>query len=167
MSIIGSTRQLIQTNWLIYTGMGHFKDFVESNDSDARASIRKLPKSHRALVRGFSLNFHPSGTLKGDEGHIGKVEELPNKKNITVASPWYYPREFALLHEIAHLVYAKYLKGTDREKKWNALCMKTKGKVKQNCEEIFCHTYANYYSHNQVVKHDHESLEEFIKKLPK
>ena len=146
--------------------MGDFRDFFESNETDARASIGKLPRSHQALVRGFSLNFQPAGTLKGDDGHIGKVEDTPRRK-ITLASPWYYPREFALLHEIAHLVYAKWIKGTKLEKEWNRLCLGTKGKVKQNCEEIFCHSYASYYSHNKVVKHDHENLESFIKKLPK
>ena len=147
--------------------MGHFKEYMESNEGDARASIRSLPKSHRALVRGFSLDFHPSGTLKGDDSHIGKVEDMPGKNKITLASPWFYPREFALLHEIGHLVWAKYVKGTKLEKQWNAICGRTKGKVKQNNEEVFCHSYANTYSHNKVVKHDHGNLESFIRKLPK
>lgn len=147
--------------------MGQFKEFMESNKSDAKTSIQNLPKSHRALVHGFGLNFDPNGTLKGDNEHIGKVENMPGKKKITLASPWYYPREFALLHEIGHLVWAKYVQGKPLEKHWSNICNKTKGKVKQNCEEIFCHSYANTYSHNKMTKHDHPELESFIKKLPK
>lgn len=147
--------------------MGHFKEFMESSKNDAKTSIYSLPKSHRNLVRGFSLNFHHNSTLKGDDGHIGKVENMPGKKKITLASPWYYSREFALTHEIAHLVYAKYVKGTKLETDWNKLCSKTKGKVRQNYEEIFCHTYANTYVHNKFVKHTHSQLEKFILDLPK
>jgi hypothetical protein len=146
--------------------MGEFREFIESNESDAKASIRKLPRSHRALVRGFSLKFHPSGTIKGDDGHIGKVEDAP-KKRITVASPWFYPREFALLHEIAHLVWAKFVKGKPLEKKWLRIYKNTKGRVKQNAEECFCHAYANYYGHNQILKHDHQAWDDFIRHLPK
>jgi hypothetical protein len=147
--------------------MGQFKEFMESNESDARETIRKLPKSHRQLVRGFSLSFHPNGTLKGDNEHIGKVENMPGKKKITLAAPYYYPREFALLHEIGHLVYARYVKGTKLEKQWMSMCGSTENKVRQSCEEIFCHSYANVYGHNKISKHDHSNLESFIKRLPK
>ena len=141
--------------------MGHFKDFVESNESDAKASIRKLPASHRALVRGCSFKFHPDGTLPGDDQHIGKVEDKPRR--ITLAAPWNYSRCFVLYHEIAHLVFAKYIKGTKLEKEWNKLCAKTKNKVKQNNEELFAHSYAMAYLGNfKVERHDHAELIDFI-----
>jgi len=146
--------------------MGGFKKFIESNESDARSSIRKLPKSHRALVRGFRLKFVGTGTIPGDDQHIGKVQDKPHR-SITVAAPWYYPREFSLLHEIGHLTWAKWVKGTDLEKKWLTIYKNTKGRVRQNAEECFCHAYASYYSHNKITKHDHAAWDNFIRNLPK
>lgn len=146
--------------------MAEFKHFMESNDSDAKASLRKLPSSHRALVRGFPIKFVSTGTIPGDKNHIGKVQDKPSK-SITVAAPWFYPREFALLHEIGHLVYAKWVKGTPLEKKWNKIAGSTKGRVKDNFEELFCHAYASFYSHNQITKHDHKNWDSFIRALPK
>jgi len=147
--------------------MGEFKDYVESNHSDAKASIRKLPTSHRNLVRGFAIKFVGHGTIPGDDQHIGMVKDKPYK-SITVAAPWYYPREFALLHEIGHLVWAKWIKGTKLEKRWLTIYKNTKGRVRQDAEECFCHNYAQFYSHNKMTKFDHgEPWADFIRNLPK
>src|SRR5689334_22363781 len=97
-----------------------FLQFLESHESDAKQSLSLLPEKHRKLAKGFRLKFHHAGTLPGDGEHIGKVQDSPDK-SITVASPWYYPREFALLHEVGHLVWAKYVKGTSLEKKWQTI----------------------------------------------
>jgi hypothetical protein len=117
-------------------------------------------------MRGFDIKFQPNSTLKGDDEHIGRIENKPHKK-ITIAAPWFFPREFALLHEIGHLVWLKYIHGTPLEKQWKTLCKNTKGKVKQNSEEIFAHSYSTTYGHNKIEKHNHSKLIDFIMKLPK
>src|SRR5262249_38344282 len=125
-----------------------------------------LPASHRALVRGFAIKFVNQPTIPGDDQHIGKVQDKPTK-SITLAAPSFYPREFALLHEIGHLVWNKFVKGTGLEKKWLTIYKNTKGRVRQNAEECMCHAYASYYGHNKVEKHNFPAWDEFIRNLPK
>lgn len=147
--------------------MEDFKLFLETTaHQEAQKSLRRIPAAHRRLTRGFSFKFHTGDTLDGDDESIGKVVTGP-RKAITVASPWYYPREFALLHEVGHLVWAKYVKGTPLEKKWRAAVSGAKKPVKQNDEELFCHSYAQYFSVNKMQKYNIPRWMAFVKSLPK
>jgi hypothetical protein len=147
--------------------MDQFRQFLETTaHTEAIRSVRKLPAAYRKLLRGYTFRFQTGGTLKGDGDHIGVVQNTPTKK-IVVASPWFYPREFALLHEIGHLVWAKYVAGTPLEKKWRSACSGAKTKIKQNAEEVFCHVFSQYYSTNKLVKFDYPHLLSFIRSLPK
>lgn len=147
----------------VYTEMKGFKGWVKEDD-DSRASIKKLPKGHQSLVRGYDIVFEPRNTLKGDDGHVGMVIDRP-KKIIRVAAPWNYGREFAMIHEIAHLVYAAYMTD-DLRRRWKKLAMSTKGRKKdENAEELFCHAYANYFVTRPVVIHDHPEWKKFIKEF--
>lgn len=153
----------------------NFKLYLEGEEKeDIKKTIAKLPKQHQNLLKGYKYSFHGGNTLKGDKENIGMIY----KDKITVASPWFYGREFVLLHEIGHLFFEKCL--TSKQKKdWSNLVKKTKsdqikkiknsGKsasaIKQNDEELFCMAYAQTYANTPVVKYDHPEWIEFIKKL--
>lgn len=144
----------------------NFRDFfteANNNEQDVRKTLKKLPKSHRKLIDRFRYKFQPDNTLKGDKEHIGIID--PDTKTITIAAPWNYGREYALLHELGHLLWA----GAEKElrDKWSAIVKKTKHKQKQGAEELFCMAYANTYANNKIVIHDHPDWEKFIKALPK
>lgn len=144
-----------------------FKTFLEQNETymqDVHKTLRKLPKTHRKLIRGYKFEFQPTNTLKGDNDHIGYVDEA--KKKIVVASPWNYGREYTLLHEIGHTVW-KYLVDDKSKKKWKSIVEKTKNRQNQGSEELFCMAYANYYSKNKIEIHTHKTWDDFIKNLPK
>lgn len=147
--------------------MEGFKLFLEeSAEKEAQESIKRLPKAHRELVRGYKFYFEPGCTLKHYPDSVGLVQLEGNKKIIKVAAPWNYGREFALLHEIGHLVYEKYMANNPKlKKKWQKIVDNTKHKVNQNAEELFCHAYANTYAKNKITKHDHDDWEKFIKKV--
>lgn len=149
----------------------NFKEFLtesEKHNEDVQKTLGKIPQMHSALVKGYKIKFQPGNTLKGDDGHIGFIDE--EKKTITIASPWNYGREYTLLHEIAHAVW-KYIVTDDLKENWHALFKAEKKKdstgLDQGSEEIFCMTYAQHYAHNKMVKFAHPRLVEFIKKLPK
>lgn len=144
--------------------------FIESEQNEVEKTLKKLPKKHAALVKGYSYKFQGGVTLKGDDGHIGEIDE--KKKLITVAAPWNYGREYTLLHEIAHAVW-KYLVDKHQKKEWMKLLKTVKNKSKQNkryldqnAEEIFCMIYAQFYCNNEMVKFDHPELTKFIDTLP-
>lgn len=144
--------------------MGSFKNFIEEN-GDINKSLSKLPEAHRRLVKGYKIKFEPHNTLKGDDGHVGMIINKPNKV-IRIASPWNYGREWALLHEIGHLVWAAFIKGTPFEQQWDHIAQNTKHKKKdENAEELFCHGYADCYCKNKIVIHHHPEWEQFIKSL--
>ena len=107
-----------------------------------------------------------SNTLKGDDGHIGFIDE--KNKKITIASPWNYGREYTLLHEIGHAVW-KYIMSSKDKSKWKEIIdpikKANKKELNQNDEEIFCMTYAQVYANNKITKFDHESLINFVKKV--
>ncbi len=148
--------------------MADFKTFLETTaHQETRKSLARLPAKHRALTRGFAFKFHTGDTLDGDDANIGRVDVTRQKKEITVASPWHYPREFALLHEVGHLVWAKFVKGTPLEKKWMAVYRASKGRVRDNAEECFCHAYSQTYGVNKMKKFAIPSWERFIRALPK
>ena len=143
----------------------NFKLFYESitpiEKDDLKETLGKIPKEHRNIIKGYSFFCKSGNTLKDGE-HVG-YNDLMNKR-IVIATPWNYSREFTLLHEIAHLVWDRFVKPNDKKvKKWNKLVSSTKDKVKQNNEELFCHTYANYYVKNKVNNHHHEAWYDFIK----
>lgn len=147
-----------------------FKDFINEADekidrSDLEKTLKKIPKSHRKLLRGYKYYCQAGNTLKDDNGSIG-FNHL-HKKHISVAAPWNYGREFALLHEIGHTVWMKYMEPcAEMKKKWQDIVNKTKHKLKQNAEEQFCHAYANTYAKNKIEVHDFPEWEKFIKSLP-
>ena len=128
-------------------------------EKNVKATLKKIPKEHAALIKDFNLKFTPNNTLKNDKNHIGFI----HKKNIVVAAPYNYGREFTLLHEIAHMVWEK-LVSKELKIKWNNLYKKYKKKLKQNSEEIFCMVYANIYVRHKLETYDNKELEDFIKK---
>jgi hypothetical protein len=135
-------------------------------EKDIKKTLRKIPKVHAKLVSGYQFKFQPSNTLKGDEGHIGFIDE--KNKRITIASPWNYGREYTLLHEIGHAVWKYILNDRDRSKWSNVLGpikKANKEDLNQNDEEIFCMTYAQVYANNKITKFDHSSLIDFVKKV--
>lgn len=142
--------------------------FAESQEGekDIRKTVGKIPKSHAKLIKGYKINFQPSNTLKGDDGHIGFIDE--EKKSITIASPWNYGREYTLLHEIGHAVW-KYRLDDEDKSKWKEILAPIKKKHKkelnQNDEEIFCMAYAQVYAYNKIMKYDHKELTDFVRKI--
>ena len=132
---------------------------------DVQETLAKLPKSHKKLLSGYKFSFQGGNTLKGDDGHIGSNDL--HKKTIVVSAPWNYGREFALLHEIGHVIYM-YLIGPCKHKteQWKKVVRNTKAeKVNQDIEELFCHAYANTYAKNKIVIHNHPTWEKFVKEL--
>jgi hypothetical protein len=145
-----------------------FKEFlIESEkmeEDDLKKTLHKIPAEHRKLVKGYGYQTQGGNTLKGDNEHIG-FNDL-SKHKIVLAAPWNYGREFALLHEIGHMVWEKYISpNPEKKKEWMAIVKKTKDKVHQNAEEVFCHAYANHYVKNKIVIHTHDKWEKFIKSL--
>ena len=121
------------------------------SDKDVKRTLGKLPSKHAGLVQGYKVVFQPSNSLKGDEEHIGVIDE--KKKTITISSPWNYGREYTLLHEVGHAVW-KYLVDDKKKAEWKKILSGVKKNNKkdlnQNDEEIFCMTYAQYYAKNNM-----------------
>lgn len=140
-----------------------FKDFlIESEDKDLKTTLAKLPKKHQKLLKGYEFKFQSGNSLTGDNGHVGVIDD--HKKTITVAAPWFYPREFTVLHEVGHLVW-KHCMDKNMKMQWSKIVKSTKNKQKDNDEELFCHAYAATYSKNSPDIHDHEKWTNFIRKL--
>lgn len=143
----------------------YFKEEAE-RQKDVRNTLRKIPKAHAKLVRGYKFEFQPSNCLKGDDRHIGVIDE--KKKKITIAAPWNYGREYTLLHEIGHAVW-KYLVDGDKKEEWKKLLApvrkNNKRDLDQGDEEIFCMTYAQVYAKNKMEKYDHDELVGFVKEV--
>lgn len=144
--------------------MKSFKKYIKDYE-DVEKSINQLPKKFRKLAHGFHIKLEPGHTLPGDNSHVGVVMTNP-KNQIKLATPWNYPREFTFFHEIGHLVFEKYVRGTDLEKKWKELCSKTKDKKKDEPpEELFCHAFAATYCKYPPKIHYHDEWVKFIKAL--
>jgi hypothetical protein len=144
-----------------------FKEFMLSEDvcmSDVNKTLKKVPKKHRNLVRGFKYCFQPGNTLKGDNKHIGFIDE--KKKTITIASPWNYGRGYTLLHELGHAVW-KHILDNKKKKEWKRIVKNTKKKQRQGAEELFCMAYANTYAERKIQIHSHDSWDKFIKSIAK
>jgi len=144
-----------------------FKQYVSAEEKkDIRRTLEKIPDSHAKLVKGYEVSFQPSGSLKGDRGHVGFIDE--ENKRITIASPWNYGREYTFLHEIGHAVW-KYVLDKEGKKKWGKILatVRTKNKkdLSQNDEEVFCMCYAQHYANNKLCKYDHKELDDFVSSI--
>lgn len=147
--------------------MTQFKTYLESEEKkDIRRTLEKIPESHAGLIKDYEIVFQPNNTLKGDKSHIGLIDE--KKKRITIASPWNYPREYTLLHEIGHAVW-KFLVGEDKKSDWKKILKAERAKNKKNLgqddEEIFCMIYAQVYAKNKMEKFKNKTLEGFVRKI--
>lgn len=141
-----------------------FRDYIEATEqmTDVNKTLTVIPKSHAQLVKGYKYKFKSNNTLDGK--HIGELD--PENKKITVAAPWNYGRQYAVLHEIGHRVWEDLVDDA-KKKEWQKIVNNTKNKQNQNAEELFCMAYADYYAKNKVVIHNHPEWEKFIKSLPK
>lgn len=139
-----------------------FKQFLESDNPDLDKTLHKLPKKVQDLLKKYKFKFVGENSLKNDKAHVGLLD--PDKKTITVAAPWNYGREMALLHEIGHLVWTELLNKKDQSN-WADIIKNTKQKQDQKPEELFCFAFANHFVHMKVEIHTHPSWEKFIKKL--
>lgn len=142
----------------------YLKESEDSYKEEINKTLKKLPKKHAALIKSFKYEFHGGNTLKNDNEHVGLIDT--KKKKIIIASPWNYGREWTLLHELGHMIYATLDKKLKNE--WENIVKKTKMRKedRQNAEELFCHSYSCYYVKNKITKFDHPKWHEFIKNLP-
>jgi hypothetical protein len=148
----------------------NFKQWVfneqKKQEIDISKTFAKLPKKHKELVKDYKIVFQPHNSLKGDDAHIGFIDE--KNKMITIAAPWNYGREYTLLHEIGHAVW-KYLVSEEKKEEWKKILRKEKQKDKksldQEQEEIFCMVYAQYYAKNKLEKYNKKSLIDFVSKI--
>lgn len=140
-----------------------FKQFIESQESDIEATLAKIPKKHKALVKGYKFKFQDGNTLKGDSGHVGVTDE--DKKIITICAPWNYGREYTLLHELGHKIWEILSK--KQKEKWTTIVKKTKMKKqdRQNPEELWCMAYANSYAKHQHVVFTYPEWDKFIRNI--
>lgn len=151
-------------------GTMRFREFVQQTSGDnseetkdIQRTLSKLPPSHAALVSGFKWKFQAGNTLDGDDDHVGYMD--PMSKEIAVAAPYNYGREFTILHEIAHKVW-EHLVPAQLKQQWTQIVSNTKHKQNQEPEELFCMAYANTYAKNKIVIHTHPEWEAFVKGLP-
>lgn len=155
-----------------------FKEFFQQQDNmteekeDIKKTLAKIPPSHAALVKDFKWKFHGGNTLNGDDEHVGYMDA--DSKEIAVAAPWNFSREFAILHEIAHKVWENLPR--KEQQKWAELVNKNapqqaksnpqaKDSLKQPPEEIFCHSYANFYSKHKNATYNNPEWMNFMKNL--
>lgn len=152
-----------------------FKIFLlekTEEEKNIEDTLKKIPKSHALLIKGFKFKFNKGNTLNNDDEHVGVID--PSKNTVTLAGPWSYGREFTFLHELAHKVWASLINENLR-KKWKEIVKATKNTkntkkedaLNQNEEELFCHAYSNYYTNHPLVIYDFKEWKDFIKKLPK
>lgn len=137
-------------------------DDISEEEKDIKRTLSKIPKGHAKLVQGYKWKFEPGNTLNGDDEHIGYIDD--SEKEIAVAAPWNYGREFTILHEIGHRVWDRLSPYLKRE--WEQIVKNTKRKQNQSPEELFCMAYANHYAKNKIVIHDHNTWHKFIERLP-
>ncbi len=145
-----------------------FKLFIEQEeeDKDILKTLSKIPSSHSDLIKGYNVKLIPGNTLDGDDDHIGYMDDSP--KEIVVASPWNYGREFTLLHEIGHRVW-----GTLQDKlkyQWESIVNYTKNKygsknLDQSPEELFCMAYAQTFVETKTKKFDFQEWIKFIENI--
>lgn len=155
-----------------------FRDYIESDASmgeekkDILQTLSKIPTSHRNFLRGFSWKFQGGNTLNGDDQHVGYMDD--HEKEIAVAAPWSYGREFTILHEVAHTVWEhlprnvkqQWVELVNRTKHTQNTGSETQDSLNQNAEEIFCHSYANFYTKHKLLTYSNPEWMNFIKNLP-
>ena len=138
-----------------------FKFWLEQIDQkqkqDLEKTLSRLPPHFRRLTDGFDFHFEDGNDLHGDDGHVGVVSTSP-KKIIRVAAPWRYGREFTVLHEIGHLVWATFVKNTPQEEAWRQLAGK-------DYEEDFCMGFGSRYSQHPVTTYVKPGWTEFFDSL--
>ena len=142
-----------------------FKHFLaDSEKKDVETTLAKLPKSHRDFISKYTISFQGGSTLKGDKDHIGEVDDV--KKHIIVAAPWNYGREYTLLHEIAHLIWGKFVP-EKQQKEWEKIAKATKMKKsdRQDPEELFAMAYSSHFAKNKIEKFVHPAWDSFVKKI--
>ena len=138
-----------------------FRDFLlESDDADIVGTVKKLPKRYQKLLAGYKFNFQDGHTLHKDNQHVGVIDE--KKKSITIAAPWFHSKEFTLLHEIGHLVW-KYLVDKDLRQEWSEIAKDSK--IKENDEELFCHSFANHFCKHKNLSFYNKEWDKFINRL--
>lgn len=141
-----------------------FIEFMQNNMGEEKGDISrtlgKIPPRHSALVNGYNWKFHSGNTLNGDDEHVGYMDK--GSKEIAVAAPWNYGREFTVLHEIAHRVWDELLDDQTKQK-WAEIVTRTKNKQNQEPDELFCHGYAATYCKNPPAIHYHKEWVDFIK----
>lgn len=136
---------------------------MEEEQQDIARTLGKIPPSHAALVKGFKWKFHAGNTLNGDEKHVGYMDR--QEKEIAIAGPWNYGREFTILHEIGHRVWEGFVP-PEMKLLWLKIVANTKNRQNQEPEELFCMAYANRYAKNKIVIHDHPAWHKFIDSVP-
>jgi len=142
-----------------------FKLFLEQSEEqkDIKSTLARIPKKHRALLRGFKIKMLNGNVLKNDKEHIGYMDD--EKKEIVITAPWAYSKQHLFLHECGHVVYKTLSK--ELKQKWKKIVDNTtKPRVHQGYEEAFCHSYASTYCKRPHSIHDHKEWEEFIRSLP-
>lgn len=144
-----------------------FRKYLELEEKkDIKKTLKKIPKSHANLIRDYEIVFQRNNTLKGDDKHIGLIDE--KGKKITIAAPWNYGREYTFLHEIGHAVW-KFILDAEKKEDWKKLLNKerTKGNknLMQDYEEIFCMMYAQAYAKNKIEKYNNQKLLNFVSKI--
>ncbi len=145
--------------------MDGFKGFLESaeEEKDVKDTLKKVPESYRNLIKGYKFVWQPGNTLKNDDGHVGKID--PVKKTITVSAPYFYGREFVILHELGHKIYERLPPAVKKE--WAKIVkLNPKRKKSENDEENFCFGFANYYSKHKNLTYNHPQWMSFMKRLP-
>jgi hypothetical protein len=140
-----------------------FEAYMDEEKADIERTLAKLPPSHAALVKGYNWKFHSGNTLAGDNQHVGYIDD--NNKEIAVAAPYNYGREFTILHEIAHKVYAHFLT-PQLKHEWSKIVARTNHPQKQEDEELFCHAFASAYVKHPPLTHAHKEWMDFIRRLP-
>lgn len=141
------------------------QDAMDEEKRDIQKTLGKLPPAHAALVQGYRWKFHPGNTLNGDDEHVGYIDD--NDREIAVAGPWNYGREFTILHEVGHKVWERYVQPQPQlVQQWTHIVNNTKDKQDQEPEELFCMAYANHFVKNKIVIHTHKEWDDFIKRLP-
>lgn len=138
------------------------QDEMGEEKNDIARTLSKIPPEHRELVKGYRWKFHSGNTLNGDDKHIGYMDD--RAKEIAIAGPWNYGREFTILHEIAHRIWERIL-SPQHKQMWAQIVSQTREKQEQNPEELFCMAYANHFAKNKIVIHDHPEWHRFIKSI--
>jgi hypothetical protein len=147
-------------------GFRLFWEQTDEQEENIKATLKKLPPAHQALIGQYKIKWHGDNTLQGDDGHIGIVN--PNTKTMTIAAPWNYGREYTFLHEIGHKIWERFVApNSTLVKQWHQIVKLNKNRMKQNDEELFCMAYSNHYAKNKIVVHTHPEWDRFIKNLPK